>query len=66
MKFNIVIAQINDRLFMASCTNLEGCHVEAEGEAEARELIKAAIEAYIVSCKKRYEQIPYKAESISG
>lgn len=60
MQLKIVLRKIEDDLFLASCANFEGCHVEAASEEEARELIKIAINAYIISHKQRHEKLPIK------
>ena len=60
MKLKIRIRKIKDNLYLASCPNLEGCHVQANSEEEAEVFLKAAIEAYINSCKQRYEKLPIK------
>lgn len=60
MKFQIVVRRIANGLFIASCAELSGCHVEGRSEAEARALLKAAIAAYVKSCQIRNEKIPVR------
>ena len=60
MDLRIVVKRTRGGSYLASCPNLEGCHVEADSEDAARELIKAAINAYVLSHKKRHEKIPYR------
>lgn len=60
MKLKIRIKRIQDNLYLASCPNLEGCHVQGNSEKEAEMLIKVAIQAYIKSYKQRYEKLPLK------
>lgn len=60
MKLKIRIKKIKDNLYLASCPNLEGCHVQANSEKEAEILLKAAIQSYIKSYKQRYEKLPLK------
>ncbi len=57
MKLRIVIHKAADNLFVANCPNLPGCAVEAETEKQARELLRAAINAYIISHKQRNEKL---------
>ena len=61
MKIRIVIKKIEEDLYIGSCPNLEGCHVEAPSADEARDLLKAAINAYIISYKQRHEKIPTRS-----
>lgn len=60
MKLKIRIRKIKDNLYLASCPNLEGCHVQATSEKEAEVYLKAAIEAYVSSCKQRHEKLPLR------
>ncbi len=60
MKLKIRIKKIKDNLYLASCPNLGGCHVQADSEKEAEILLKTAIQAYIKSYKQRYEKLPLK------
>jgi predicted RNase H-like HicB family nuclease len=60
MKLKIRIKKIKDNLYLASCPDLEGCHVQASSEKEAEVYLKAAIQAYINSYKQRYEKLPLK------
>ncbi|RMF56709.1 MAG: type II toxin-antitoxin system HicB family antitoxin [Calditrichaeota bacterium] len=61
MKLRIVIRKVEKDLYIGSCPNLEGCHIEASSEEEARKILKAAINAYLLSYKQRHEKIPYKS-----
>jgi predicted RNase H-like HicB family nuclease len=61
MKLRVVVRKIEDGLFIASCPELEGCHVEAESEAAAKTLLKAATTAYILSHKQRHEKVQIKS-----
>ena len=61
MKLRVVVRKIEDGLFIASCPDLEGCHVEAETAPKARELLKTAITAYMLSHKQHYEKIQVKS-----
>lgn len=60
MKLRIVVRKIEDNLFLASCPALKGCHVEAESEAQAQSLIKAALQAYLTSYKQRHEKVSFR------
>lgn len=60
MKLKIRIRKIKDNLYLASCPNLIGCHVQASSENEAEVLLKAAILAYQNSCKQRNEKLPLR------
>ncbi len=62
MKMRIVVHQIANELYIASCPNLEGCHVEAKSKEDAQSKIKMAIKAYIMSYKQRHEKIPYQSK----
>lgn len=62
MKLRVVVRKVEDELYIASCPSLEGCHVEAENEKRAQALLKAAINAYIVSHKQRREKIQIKSD----
>jgi predicted RNase H-like HicB family nuclease len=61
MKLRVVVRKIEDGLYIASCPELEGCHVEAETEPKAKALLKTAITAYIASHKQRHEKIQLKS-----
>ncbi len=54
----IAIRKVSDHLFIGRCQNLPGCAVEADTEDRARQLLKAAINAYIISHKQRNEKLP--------
>lgn len=60
MKLKILIRKIKDNLYLASCPNLEGCHIQASSEEEAEIILKAAMQAYIMSYKQRHEKLPIK------
>ncbi len=60
MKLRIVIRKVAEDLYIGTCPNLEGCHVEATTPEAARNLLRSAIEAYIISYKQRHEKIPNK------
>ena len=62
MKLRVVVRRVEDGLYIASCPNLEGCHVEAGDEKRAQALLKAAINAYIVSHKHRHEKVQVKSD----
>ncbi|MHA2123318.1 MAG: type II toxin-antitoxin system HicB family antitoxin [Promethearchaeota archaeon] len=56
MKFKIRLRKIREDLYISSCTNLEGCHVQARTEDEALDLINSAIKCYYMSFKQRHEK----------
>ena len=58
MKMRIVIRKVEDDLYIGSCPNLEGCHIEAPTAEEARMLVREAIHQLIQSYKQHYEKIP--------
>lgn len=58
MKLRIVIRKIEEGLYIGSCPNLEGCHIEAPSVEEARSLVRQAINQLIQSYKQHYEKIP--------
>jgi len=58
MKMRISIKKITNQLFIGHCRNLPGCAIEADTEERARHLLKAAINAYIISHKQRNEKLP--------
>jgi len=60
MKLKVRIKKIKDNLYLASCPDLKGCHVQASSEKEAEVYLKAAMQAYITSYKQRYEKLPLK------
>lgn len=60
MKLKIIIRKIKANLYLGSCPNLEGCHIQANSEEEAEALLKAAIQAYITSYKKHHEKLPVR------
>ncbi len=57
MKFNIKLKKVRENLYIASCTNLPGCHIEAPTRQEAERMIKSAIQAYIKSYKQHHEKL---------
>ena len=57
MKFNIKLKKVREDLYLASCTNLPGCHIQAESRAEAERMIKSAIQAYLKSYKQHHEKL---------
>ncbi len=59
MNLRIVIRRIGKGHYIASCPNLEGCHVEAESKEKAEAMLKAALNAYVQSYRQRHEKIPY-------
>lgn len=63
MKLRVVVRKVEDRLYIASCPNLEGCHVEAESEKKAQELLKVAINAYVQSHKQHHEKVQVKSDA---
>lgn len=63
MKLRVVVRKVENGLYIASCPNLEGCHVEAGSEKEAQELLKVAINAYIASHKQRHEKVQVKSDA---
>ncbi len=63
MKLRVVVRKIEDGLYVGSCPNLEGCHVEAETEAKVQALLKAAINAYVISHKQRHEKIQVRSDA---
>jgi len=60
MKLKIKIRKIKDNLYLASCPNLNGCHIQASSEKDAEIFLKDAIQAYIKSYNQRYEKLPLK------
>jgi len=58
MKMRISIQKISNQLFIGHCRNLPGCAIEADTEHRARQLLKAAITAYVISHKQRNEKLP--------
>lgn len=62
MKLRIIIRKVDDNLYIGSCPNLEGCHVEASTEERAKKMLKAAINAYVMSYRQRHEKIPVKSQ----
>lgn len=60
MKLKIRIRKIKDNLYLGSCPNLPGCHVQASSEEEAELYLKAAMQAYMNSYKQRNEKLPLK------
>ena len=57
MKFHIVIQKVRDNLYLASCPNLKGCHVQAASQVEAKRLIRVAIQALIKSYQQHHEKV---------
>ncbi|NOX36068.1 MAG: type II toxin-antitoxin system HicB family antitoxin [Calditrichaeota bacterium] len=57
MKFHIVVKKVRDDLYLASCPNLKGCHVQATTAAEAKRLIQVAIQALIKSYQQHHEKV---------
>ena len=60
MKLKILIRKIKANIYLASCPNLEGCHIQAGNEKDAEILLKAAIQAYIMSYKQHHEKLPVR------
>ncbi len=58
MKLDIEIKKIKKGLFIASCNNLPGCHIQASNEVQARERITEAVKLMLLSYKKHYEKAP--------
>ena len=58
MKLRIIVRKIEEGLYIGSCPNLEGCHIEAPSAQEARTLVRQAINQLIHSYKQHYEKIP--------
>ncbi|HQV31840.1 MAG TPA: hypothetical protein PKV71_08180 [Calditrichia bacterium] len=61
MKLTIRVSKITDELYIGSCRELKGCHVEAKTEDGVRNLLKVAINAYVLSHKQRHEKISYQS-----
>lgn len=60
MKLKILIRRIKDNLYLASCPNLKGCHIQASSEEEAEMVLREAMQAYMMSYKHRHEKLPIK------
>ncbi len=58
MKIEIEIKRIKKGLFIASCNDLPGCHIQASNEAQARKRITEAVKLMLLSYKKHYEKAP--------
>ncbi len=61
MKLNIQIRKIRNDLYIASCTDLIGCHVQGNSKEEAISRIKEAIKLMIISYKKHFEKVPIES-----
>lgn len=58
MKLKLVIRKITNDQYIGHCPSLPGCAIEATTEERARQLLKAAINAYVISHKQRNEKLP--------
>jgi len=56
-EFTVVIEKDEDGRFVAICPGLQGCYSEGETEAEARQLIEAAVRLHVESRIARSEPI---------
>jgi len=56
MKFKIQVKKCGPNLYLASCLNLPGCHVQGRSEQEVKQLIQIAIAAYLKSYKQHHEK----------
>jgi predicted RNase H-like HicB family nuclease len=62
MKLKVVIKKVAEGHYIAHCPTLPGCAVEANSETNARQLLKAAINAYVISHKQRNEKLPIQSQ----
>ncbi len=60
MQLRIEVKKIKDNLYIASCPNLRGCHVQAESEAIAVRRIREATRLMVLSYKKHFEKVPFE------
>ena len=60
MKLRITIRKVEDGLYIGSCPNLEGCHIEAPTTQEARTMIRVAVNELVKSYKHHYEKVIIK------
>ncbi len=58
MKYQVIISQDEDGLFVSECLDLPGCVSQGRTRAEALRNIKDAIQGYLESLKKHGEKIP--------
>jgi len=58
MRLRIIIAQDEDKMFIAECPTLPGCISQGKSRIEAIKNIKDAIKGYIKSLEKHNEPIP--------
>ncbi len=58
MKLDVEIKRVHKNLFIASCNNLPGCHIQASSEEQAKTRIKEAIKLMLLSYKRHYEKAP--------
>ena len=57
-RYQVVIEQDEDGLYVASCPALQGCHTQGSTYQEALDNIKEAIRAHIEARKQLGEAIP--------
>ena len=58
MRYQIIIKQDEDGVFVAECSSLPGCISQGKTRKEALKNIKDAIKGYIISLRKHKEPIP--------
>lgn len=58
MRLDIEIKKVGKNLFVASCRDLPGCHVQASDEQQARKRISEAVKLMIISFKQHFERVP--------
>ncbi len=57
MKFTYRIIKVGEKLYLASCPQLRGCHIQASDETQASERIKEAIRIMVNSFKQHNERV---------
>ncbi|MDP2937135.1 MAG: type II toxin-antitoxin system HicB family antitoxin [Dehalococcoidia bacterium] len=60
-RYNVIIEQDEDGLFVASCPTLQGCYTQGETYAEALENIKDAIRLHIDARRQLGEPVPLES-----
>ncbi|MDO8692333.1 MAG: type II toxin-antitoxin system HicB family antitoxin [Dehalococcoidia bacterium] len=60
-RYNVVIEQDEDGLFVASCPALQGCYTQGETYQEALENIKDAIRLHIEARRQVGEPVPVES-----
>lgn len=60
-RYNVVIEQDEDGLFVASCPALQGCYTQGQTYQEALENIKDAIRLHIEARRQVGEPVPVES-----